>query len=43
MLWRTSWTVDGFSPRTLTALALAKGNPKQLVATALISPDYLVV
>jgi uncharacterized protein (DUF1800 family) len=35
--------VDGFSPRTLTALALAKGNPKQLVATALISPDYLVV
>jgi hypothetical protein len=24
-------------------LALAKGNPTQLVATALISPDYLVV
>jgi len=35
--------LDHFSPRTLSALALAKGNPKQLVATALISPDYLVV
>jgi hypothetical protein len=35
--------LDHFSDRTLTALALAKGNPAQLVATALISPDYLVV
>jgi uncharacterized protein (DUF1800 family) len=35
--------LDHFAARTLTALALAKGNPKQLVATALISPDYLVV
>ena len=35
--------LDQFSPRTLDALALAKGKPAQLVATALISPDYLVV
>lgn len=35
--------LDHFSDRTLAALALAKGNPAQLVATALISPDYLVV
>ncbi len=35
--------LDHFSQRTVTALALAKGDPKQLVATALISPDYLVV
>ncbi|HET7725288.1 MAG TPA: DUF1800 domain-containing protein [Propionibacteriaceae bacterium] len=35
--------LDGFSERTLAALALAKGDPKRLVATALISPDYLVV
>jgi uncharacterized protein (DUF1800 family) len=35
--------LDHFAPRTITAMALAKGNPKQLVATALISPDYLVV
>jgi len=35
--------LDHFSPRTLDALALAKGKPVQLVATALISPDYLVV
>jgi uncharacterized protein (DUF1800 family) len=35
--------VDHFSDRTRTALALAKGDPAQLVATALISPDYLVV
>ncbi len=35
--------LDHFAPRTVTALALAKGNPTQLVATALISPDYLVV
>lgn len=35
--------LDGFSPTTLSALALAKGKPAQLVATALISPDYLVV
>ena len=35
--------LDHFSPRTLDALALAKGKPAQLVATALISPDYLVV
>ncbi|MBI4900880.1 MAG: DUF1800 domain-containing protein [Actinobacteria bacterium] len=35
--------LDHFTPRTVTALALAKGNPQQLVATALISPDYLVV
>ena len=35
--------LDHFTERTLAALALAKGDPKQLVATALISPDYLVV
>ena len=35
--------LDRFSDRTRNALALAKGNPTQLVATALISPDYLVV
>ena len=35
--------LDHFSDRTRTALALAKGSPTQLVATALISPDYLVV
>ncbi|HSN11437.1 MAG TPA: DUF1800 family protein, partial [Propionibacteriaceae bacterium] len=35
--------VDGFTERTRAALALAKGDPKRLVATALISPDYLVV
>jgi uncharacterized protein (DUF1800 family) len=35
--------LDHFSDRTRTALALAKGDPAQLVATALISPDYLVV
>lgn len=35
--------LDGFSERTRAALALAKGDPKRLVATALISPDYLVV
>jgi uncharacterized protein (DUF1800 family) len=35
--------LDHFSDRTRSALALAKGNPTQLVATALISPDYLVV
>ena len=35
--------LDHFSDRTRNALTLAKGNPTQLVATALISPDYLVV
>jgi uncharacterized protein (DUF1800 family) len=35
--------LDHFSDRTRQALALAKGDPAQLVATALISPDYLVV
>jgi uncharacterized protein (DUF1800 family) len=35
--------LDHFSDRTRSALALAKGSPTQLVATALISPDYLVV
>jgi uncharacterized protein (DUF1800 family) len=35
--------LDHFTPRTVAALGLAKGNPQQLVATALISPDYLVV
>lgn len=35
--------LDHFSDRTRAALALAKGDPAQLVATALISPDYLVV
>lgn len=35
--------LDHFTDRTRAALALAKGDPAQLVATALISPDYLVV
>lgn len=35
--------LDHFSDRTREALALAKGDPVRLVATALISPDYLVV
>ena len=35
--------LDHFAPRTIAALALAKGHPNVLVATALISPDYLVV
>lgn len=35
--------LDHFTDRTRSALALAKGDPAQLVATALISPDYLVV
>jgi uncharacterized protein (DUF1800 family) len=35
--------LDHFTQRTTTALAAAKGNPKLLVATALISPDYLAV
>ena len=33
---------DGFGPQTSTALRLAGGDPAALVATALVSPEYVV-
>ena len=34
--------LTGFSPRTIGALATAKGNPVSLTAIGLISPEYQV-